>query len=779
MAGDSEITFEALRNVRLGSLGQAGEHDWREQVQRLEGMREHKRKMVERAREADWEGENANITRPIVEDQGEQYEAAIKQARSLAEICEDGYRRLRICQTDLDTAVSDAESKGLTVHDNGTVSSAYAHPGIAGAEYESTAEDVAAAADEIAAILQRAAEADAALAQALRDTAGDDPARFNPVEYTSLSAAETAYRDAQRVIELAERGGDLTDEELQTLISLLKRNADDPAFAENIALGLGPQGTLEFWTELSNSRSDLASFSGDSTMIRSDDTMAELQREFGNMLGLATQGEGPTMGDWEREMLLLGDEKISVDGVEAEPYGYQVMSNLMRHGEYDSDFLVQYGNRLLDFERASGNPSDLWGYGANGRNQGEGFTDIQLDFTERGDAGGDPVVGLLEALGRNPDASTQFFAPPSDFDPTVERSEINEDMRYLATGREWPQDTRTPEELTGTVDDSLGHALYAATSGLPFEPMTVDNLEGAAPGDRRDLDNMRVMEEVIELFGVREPTLIHENPAFGDSLGAMAAMYIDDIDYAMSGASGSSSEEPASDLRFSPPYDGHIGNEKDDVIRFLSVLGQDEQAHALATEAQTVYTLSNLDRFDPTDNVNNYSHGAQSVVVGAEVQRVLDDARVAQVADEFGADAEQAEEELARSNEWRSTVTEVVLGGATAAITTPFVGPYSSVIAPAVGDAGAAFLGTYLEQHFSPESDPAQEAAEQSRLSAARYYELGSEQYGSMMTEYNNRAHEAGVGANTIDMYRNDVTAAYPEGYGEVGQPPAEEGYDQ
>lgn len=81
------------------------------------------------------------------------------------------------------------------------------------------------------------------------------------------------------------------------------------------------------------------------------------------------------------------------------------MSNLMRFGDYDDQFLNDYGDKLLAYDKqVNGEGISLW---VNNANQGDlnywGYKD---------DRGRDPVTGFLEALGHNPDASSQFFAQP-------------------------------------------------------------------------------------------------------------------------------------------------------------------------------------------------------------------------------------------------------------------------------------------------------------------------------------------------------------------------------
>lgn len=60
----------------------------------------------------------------------------------------------------------------------------------------------------------------------------------------------------------------------------------------------------------------------------------------------------------------------------------------MRHGSWSSDFLLEYGDALLEAEHQHG--TRVW----------EGVAGGNLNLGDRGDAGFDPVAGLMTALSR-------------------------------------------------------------------------------------------------------------------------------------------------------------------------------------------------------------------------------------------------------------------------------------------------------------------------------------------------------------------------------------------
>jgi hypothetical protein len=91
-----------------------------------------------------------------------------------------------------------------------------------------------------------------------------------------------------------------------------------------------------------------------------------------------------------------------MQGNQMAPKGYQVLGTLLRHGEYQKGFLDKVGNDMIAYEREGG----AWGR-PDGRYAG--MKDFGLNADKEGGRGWDPITGLLEAYGHNPDAATSFF----------------------------------------------------------------------------------------------------------------------------------------------------------------------------------------------------------------------------------------------------------------------------------------------------------------------------------------------------------------------------------
>ena len=730
--------FEDVLHLQLEKLSEAAE-DWDRQVSALEsggsGMLGRAQTMAQRARTVNWSGVNASVTLPFVTEQAEQFDAALIQARTLRELCRDAYIRLRSRQDALREVVEvEAPARGVHVRASGGVTADY--EGLDDATRRERQEAVIEISAEIERLLTRTVEDDAVIAQAFRDAMGTDPYRFTPVDYGSLEAAELAHQDAETVLRLMEQGGDLSDEQLAYVSTLLGQHADDPAFAERVATTLGPRGALDFWYGATGSRD-----------IREDsdlyEAFAELQTNLGSVLGTATRSDSTAMERWEDEMLTLVPNRLG--GAPDAPYGFQVMSALMNTGEYETDFLLEYGDALLTLERDAGRPAgQFWDAPYLPPLDFPTERDEEGNLIDAGNIGHDPVIGFLNALGHNPEASTRFFAAPDDFDPLAgvdlddadsvreNRDRLNDHLAYLATEREWWRsvDHQGPPDPR-PAHPSLGNALLAAAAGYPAEGVGPEN----ATADFRTLEAQGVMEQVMHLYGSLDPTLLNRQPEMAASLGAMTASYMNDVDYWVSGDT-----ETARGLlsdTFSSPFAERLGNGSLGTVRFLSVLGQQEDSHRAVTLAQQIYTLGNLDAF-PAD-AENVEAGVQSLRVAADVRGILDYARVEHVNAEYGAETTAAQEALGRTGGWVKSLGGALISGGVGAgvalVAGPLTGGASLVVPVAAGVAGG-FLTESLNQSTDRALNPGTDPARQENMTERQFYDAGSMELAELKDRY-------------------------------------------
>ncbi|UCM90574.1 hypothetical protein [Streptomyces marincola] len=718
------LTFEELLHLPLGPLDEAAA-EWDTQVRRLGDMKTAADGMRQHTQRANWAGENANVTVPFVRDQAEQFDAAQTQARTFRDLCRDGHRILKHHKDELIELVEvTARELGVHVRASGEVTADL--DGLDGDTRRERQDAVMAVSERIRRVLNRAADADAEIARALRSAMGTDPDRFSPVRYETVNEAELARQDVATVADLLRRT-DLDAGDMTYAAYLLDQYKDDPVFAERLALELGPEGVAEFWAATAANRPLGAEREEWETAA------AALQTGLGATLGTATLSETAAMERWERDLVALGDQRI---GEVTGPYGFQVTSALMRSGEWDSDLLLDYGENLLAFEQGTGrDPSDVW-HMVDG---------TMLNFPSKDDAGLDPVVGFLQALGQSPDAATVFFAAPDDFDPTAaivrgegeeeslreHREMLNDNLFYLASEREWwSREPGAPSDAP--VDASLSEALLAAGTGYQAGA----DPQHAMAQTSTSAESAAVMEQVMHLYGTLDPTLLQQSPELGANLGIMAGMYMPDINY-WAAADNQLQRDTYPDT-YETPRGEWLGNGRESTIRFLTTLGQNAEAHEAMTKAQQLYTLDNLDRFPPVDE-DSTTKGIDSLRTAATVRGILDFGRVDAIVTEYGEESAAAQQHVSQMAGWAKSGTgSLITGsiGAGAGLAAASLSGPAVVIVPVVAGVGGGFLTEFFnqgyDQAFQAEGASRQEVA----VTTANYHDFGAREVAALKAEY-------------------------------------------
>ncbi|MFF8994243.1 hypothetical protein ACF09H_30835 [Streptomyces sp. NPDC014983] len=705
-----------------------------------------------KADKANWAGVNAQVSREFIDKTAAEFTDAHTQADSITNILKDTYDELVDYRNQLNDAISRAQGKNITVIDTGKgsfevmpstrpdwASDSSGNTGVADQK------DVDATRDEIQRILSKATTSDTSAANALRMLVDQAKYGFSNAHFQNRDEAAKSLADADRMAEiLAKDPHKVTNTELASLNRMLTEHKEDPLFAEEFARKVGPKKVLTFWAGIA-----------DPYQATYDPARAEqakqLQKNLGTTIGLATLSDSDKMQSWEKQMIELGPDQLGIDDA-SDPTGYAVMSNLMRFGDYDDQFLNDYGDHLLAYDKkVNGAGISLW---VNNANQGD------LNYWDKNDRGRDPVTGFLQALGHNPDASAQFFAQPSGAGATVDKSsELNAHLTYLTEDRVWTPDI-TLEGKDGYVAgrDALGHALEAATTGYSYDA-TADQIK--AGGDHRTAATAGVMEQVSYIYGTTEdgPKLLHGQPELADSLGKMAGAYIDDIDYELSGI-GDSGKDAGT---FPPQYEGRANFTNQGAINFLSVLGQNEDSHRAVSAAQNLYTLSSLSAHPATSDAN-IDHARSAMTVGATARGILDYSRVEQVKHTYQDDAAAANASLSRSGDWIKMGTGALVGAGVAAIPLPGSTAAAVFIAPiAAGTAGEAvktFLGHEIDSGLSSNQ---QDPTEKGQIASVKFYADGENQLGETFATYI-KENSHGVDASRDQEWERDIKYAYTSG---------------
>ncbi|WP_413806860.1 hypothetical protein [Streptomyces sp. OE57] len=166
---------------------------------------------------------------------------------------------------------------------------------------------------------------------------------FSADEYNSTKDAkagsEQAAKDLKEVEKLVRSKKNLSPTEIARANTLLSRHEGDPYFSEKFATDLGTKETLEFWQHVTTGQQ----FGDERTK-----NLEKLQKSLGYTLATASHSNSDAMKQWKKDVIKLGPQRVMDTDWEAGTstpgsYGFQVMSSLLRYGEYDKDFLVDYG----------------------------------------------------------------------------------------------------------------------------------------------------------------------------------------------------------------------------------------------------------------------------------------------------------------------------------------------------------------------------------------------------------------------------------------------------
>ncbi|MGW8765532.1 hypothetical protein ACWGN5_23825 [Streptomyces sp. NPDC055815] len=688
------LKFDQVLHAHLGGLKEAVTV-WSETVSKLEKTKEKAETGLQgKADKADWKGENAGVTQAFVRKTAKEFGDALTEASSIRNILRDAESEFQAAKSELEKLVAEAPGKGIRIDPDGVVSYLI-HPDRRAKDYDGPKPEQAdfeAMRSAIKAAVDKANNADDVASRALRGLVGSDKMNFSGTNYDSLKAASKAQdaEDAHAAYELYKKGDEATPEEIDKLNALFKANQKDPYFAEKFALEVGPKGSMEYWADMGDP-SD-----GSRLGVDHRDKLKELQTNWSMTLATATHSTSPEMEQWKADVIKAGSEPIQTRGTS--PYGFQVMSNLMRVGDYDDKFLKDYGNGLVVTERKMTHdgalPADRAWRQLNGMPS-------HLNWMG-GDLGNDPMVGFMEGLGHNPKASTDFFN--SDIDLTPENTKDNKKLDpfdYFTKDREWPEEINDKGDRTKEPGyNALGHALESATTGHPYDA-EADGLK-----DVRTKENAEVMQKVVERYG-SDPKYMHEQPGIDDSLGKMGAAYIDELNRSLETDGDTTMEEKTNSpfgfnddkgkSRFGEEFDTGLLWNRGDAVNFMGIVSQSETGHSTLSAAEMLYTTSVLDEVGPkpgsTFDDRDLTDARTTLRVGSEAQGIMDESRMAQIDKDYEKDSEEHKKAVGKTTEWVKFGVGAVAAGGVVALTGGAGGVLVPLAAETVGGAVTTFIG--------------------------------------------------------------------------------------
>ncbi|MEU0119554.1 hypothetical protein ABZ137_39250 [Streptomyces bobili] len=573
------MDLDALRNADFSSLDDAVD-DWSTMVGDLEKLMDAAEKGLRGAsNQARWAGVNATVSKEFIGKTAGEFTDAHSQASSIHKILQDTRDELKLYKGQLAGAFERGRQKNLTViaYEGGFTVTTNVPPEGRAAQDKDNKDDIIALRDEIQGILDKATESDSTAGTVLMAIADQSRLGFSDVDYSDRDSAAKALKDAEDLADLAkQKPEDLSPSEFDRLNKGLKDHAGDELFAQRFAGRLGAQGSLDFWAGLNDPHS--------AWKVRQAraDQFDDLQKNLSLTLATASQSDSADMTTWKSNMVDLVDKPVGRSG--GFPLGGQVMSNLMRWGDYDDRFLVDYGDKLIETEKK---------FTSNGRHGAWGRTggDPLLNHTGT-DSGWDPMTGYLKALSNSPDAATDFFngtfvTKGEDHDFTHDTDGDGKQGRrtlsnfdYLFEERDWPldQDDKGEDSIAGR--NNLAAALEAATTGHPAgELPTVDT-----PAHNRE--QTKLFESLVSSISEDTGRLTNYD-YMSDSIGQIASEYLPDINRAMT----NDTDEDTNALF--PVAGASASLNHRDVTALLVTVGQNPEGYAAVEVGNKAY-MANL-----------------------------------------------------------------------------------------------------------------------------------------------------------------------------------------
>ncbi|MFF9770433.1 hypothetical protein ACF1GT_28295 [Streptomyces sp. NPDC014636] len=455
----------------------------------------------DKAVKADWHGVNADVSKGFVGKTAGEFGDAAKEATSVHNILRDTRDELKGHKERLHQVIENGRKKNLTVlpsGDGGFTVTMAVHPDHAAHGTEVPGHSVAdekALRDEVQKILDHAATSDGTASGVLMALMDESKYGFSDVVYKDRDQAAKAVQEADRLAKLARKDPkDLTAEDFDAVNAGLKQYHSDPLFAEEFAERLGPKGTMAFWLGLNDGRegAHLAYDRGH----RFDD----LQKNLSLTLATASQSDSSGMTAWKQQVITLGNKPVGDHGG---VLGFQVMSNLMRNGDFEDTFMTDYGRALMRTERFSTDDGKNVAWQAN--------ICPRLNY-EGTDGGWDPLNGYLKGLANNPAAATDFFN--EDFVPKDgDHEKAVSNFEYLFKQRQWPMDIHDTHDVHSIAGQNyLAQALEAATTGHPAGEMPTPDTPAHTSGQTY------LFQEIVSATA-DTPEILTDRGYMSDSMG--------------------------------------------------------------------------------------------------------------------------------------------------------------------------------------------------------------------------------------------------------------------
>ncbi|MFG2638504.1 DUF6571 family protein [Streptomyces sp. NPDC048362] len=369
----------------------------------------------------------------------------------------------------------------------------------------------------------------------------------------------------------------------------------------------------------------------------------------------------------------------------------------MRTGDYDDQFLKDYGTKLMATERKmtgnGGHGNPIW--------QRRGMSSWLNRIGD--DSGNDPLTGYLKGLSNSPDAATEFlnqqYVSKDDPDDPFERDTDGNgkkgrvslsNFQYLFEERDWPKEANLHGDDIVTGQNNLALALEAATTGHPAGEMPT------ADTPPHNAGQAKLVEDMFQSVS-QDPKRLTGHSYMSDSMGQIAAEYMPDIHRGLH--AGHACEATLF------PVAGTAANlDERDISRFLYTVGQNPEGYAAVNLGQHSYTTQLMQHHfaHPTAYVedtsfsqaDNLKQGADHIArTAGEIEGLIGAGRAYQGELDGGAKDAEYNAAIESAGNWGGTAIGIGIGMATE----PLTGPGGAIIGNVAGTAADELIGKITE----------------------------------------------------------------------------------
>ena len=710
-----------VKEADLGPLGDAV-GSWKALTAKYEGLGDEFSRRVTQHLKGHWEGDAADSAFATMKKAEQQYKDAATEAGRISKLLADAHTEFAKYQKQLLARVDEASADSFHISDKGVITdvdSRWNSPTASNAlDFAPEREKkLKALTSEIKQILAQATAADEAASAALQRDANGNSDDFNRSVYTTLDAVE-----ADEASQLMKKKGRLTDAEVTKLNNLLAANKNDPEFSRRFAVETGADNMLSKYNQLINPPAGTQLSKADLAELKS------LQKNLGTTMATATTSDDnvkapdPAITKFQNDLVEAGQHTFNANPTET-PYGlngFQLTSSLMSNGKWDSDFLQDYGDDLIAAEKngsnAGENPNVYW----------SGNATRSLGSTHLGAL--DPMAGFMDALGHNPEASTEFLTS----DATINGEKVDH-LDYLLKDRKWPEGA----DYTGNASDpsgynNLGHAMESATTGRAY-----DDTDGTPV--KHTPERAELMKSIVDTIG-SEPSLARDS--MKDSLGNMTAEYTADVQSSIGNQQGTIKT-------FGTDANLDMGT----LEPFLATVGQDPDAYAAITEAQQANTaiwMQQVVESHPSD----LNAALENVATpGGVVAGIMSDARDQAIYEQHSASDQDFNDAVGLGDKWVGRGLGMAVGAAT------------STSVPIVGTIAGWAVEDLQEQVVAQVQ---QDTTDEARNDASRKYAEGRSAVGdSSAASVRQAIANAGlnISQSDINTYAGSAARAAQTGY--------------